>query len=64
MLHTVRGHFWHEALGRMLIEDKEFGTFEEAKEFAEGSTYHSFKIFNHNNELVHSGSPTPTNTYA
>ena len=64
MSHLVRGHYWHEELGRMLIEDRFFPTFEEAKQFVEDSIYHSFKIYDHNNQLVHSGSKVDINTYA
>ena len=64
MRHLVKGHYWHEGLGRMLIEDRYFPTFEEAKAFVEQSAYHSFKVYDHNNQLVHSGQPADQSTYA
>lgn len=64
MKHLVRGHYWHNELGRMLVEDRIFESFDEAKEFVNASSYHSFKVFDENNELVHSGNPGERPSYA
>ena len=64
MRHLVKGHIWNAVEGRMAIFERYFATFDEAKLFAENEPYHSFKIYDHNNQLVHSGSKVDINTYA
>jgi UTP:GlnB (protein PII) uridylyltransferase len=64
MRHLVKGHVWNSIEGRMVIFERYFPSFEEAKEFAEHEPYHTFKIYDHNNQLVHSGSNVEQNTYA
>jgi hypothetical protein len=64
MRHLVKGHMFNPISGRMVIEERYFPTFEEAKEFVEQSAYHMFKVYDHNNQLVHSGSNVEENTYA
>jgi hypothetical protein len=62
--HLVKGHIWNEISGRMTIVERFFPTFEEAKSFAETEPYHLFKVYDHNNQLVHAGSNVEQNTYA
>jgi hypothetical protein len=62
--HLVKGHIWNAIEGRMSIFERYFGTFEEAKDFAENEPYHLFKIFDDQEQLVHSGSNVEQSTYA
>ena len=55
MRHLVKGHIWNAIDGRVAIFERMFATFEEAKQFAENEPYHHFKIFDHDNQLVHTG---------
>ena len=64
MRHLVKGHIWNTIQGRMSVFERYFSTFEEAKEFAENEPYHHFKIFDPDNQVVHSGSQVDPDTYA
>ena len=64
MRHLVRGHSLNPIDGRMLVFERFFETFEEALAFASSESYHHFKIFDHENQLVHSGTSVQENTYA
>jgi hypothetical protein len=64
MRHLVKGHVWNAISGRMVIFEKYFPSLEEAKSFAEGQAYEHFKIYDHDNQLVHAASNVPENTYA
>jgi hypothetical protein len=62
--HRYLGHKWNHLTGRMEFESYEFDSLEEARSFAGGATHERFKIYDENNQVVHSGSNTPVNTYA
>ena len=64
MRHLVKGHLWNAIEGRMTIFERYFESFEEAKQHAESEPYHVFKIYDHNDQLIHTGSNVEANTYA
>jgi hypothetical protein len=56
--HKVKGHYFDEASGKMRVHERFFPTFEAAKEFLNNSSFHMFKVYDDNEQLVHSGSST------
>jgi hypothetical protein len=61
-MHKIRGHVWVD--GQLAVEERFFARLEEAIAHAASKGYHSFKVFDHNNTIVHAGSSADTNTYA
>ena len=62
--HLVKGHMWNAIESRMVVFERYFPSFEDAKAFAENEPYEHFKIYDHQNQLVHSASTADYNTYA
>jgi len=50
--HKVKRHFWND--GKLTTYDNFFESFEEALKFAEKEFSHTVKIYNVDDELVHS----------
>ena len=64
-MHLVKRHIWNEIEGRMTIFERYFETFEQAKTFAESEPYHTIKIYDENEELVHTATKAEAqDTYA
>ena len=62
--HRLEVYRWVEGQGILEKTHHEFEKLEEALEFGHRTTAHRFKIYNENNELVHTGVPQPTDSYA
>ena len=58
-MHLLIGHIYNAIEGRMSRFERYFQTLEAAKEFSENESYDHVKIYDHNNELVH----TQANTF-
>jgi hypothetical protein len=61
-MHKIRGHAWVD--GQLTVEERFFATLEEAISHASGKGYHSFKVYDHNNTIIHADSTVDANTYA
>lgn len=64
MAHRLKGHTFNALSGRMGVHERYFPSFEAAIEYALQQGFDHFKIFDHNEQMVHSATSADTNTYA
>ena len=57
-MHLLIGHIYNAIDGRMARFERYFPTFEEAKAFSDEQPYDHLKIYDDNNQMVHSQSNT------
>ena len=63
--HTLKKFTWNALEGRMFVEEKLFESIDHIWDHLDGlDGFDSYKIYDHQGQLVHSGSPTPVDTYA
>lgn len=63
-MHKLKRHIWNEIDGRMATEERYFHTLADAIKHLEESVFHKFKIYDENENLVHSGSKEDFANYA
>jgi hypothetical protein len=61
-MHRVKLYDWVN--GMLQLFEHQFETLEQATHFANKSTAHKVKVYNHHGHLVHQVSGIPGNTYA
>jgi hypothetical protein len=62
-IHKVVSHIWHEGQLKSFINS--FASFEQAMNFARSLNCHAIKVYDHNEELVHTaGNVEDPATYA
>jgi len=63
-MHRLKRHIWNEIDGRMATEERYFHSLVDAIKHLEVAFFHKFKIYDENENLVHSGSKEDFDSYA
>ena len=64
MRHRLKGHTYNSISGRMAVFERYFNSLEEAVAYATSQNFDHFKVFDNNEQLVVSQTPTAEGTYA